>query len=165
MIRKGIGLADGFDYDAARFGAWLVRELRGLIHAVAENAKAGSLTPILARLKRACRLNEDAAAAKSRALAREILNDWEAITAFVTNPNLPPTNNDAETALRHAVIARRISFGTRTDEGSRAYAAILSVVETCRRRKLDPWALITEAVANARRGVQTSMLPAPMLPT
>src|SRR5208283_3175768 len=76
-----------------------------------------------------------------------------------------PTNNDAETALRHAVIARRISFGTRTDEGSRAYAAILSVVETCRRRKLDPWALITEAVANARRGVQTSMLPAPMLPT
>ena len=136
MIRKGIGLADGFDYDAARFGAWLVRELRGLIHAVAENAKAGSLTPILARLKRACRLNEDAAAAKARALAREILNDWEAITAFVTNPNLPPTNNDAETALRHAVIARRISFGTRTDEGSRAYAAILSVVETCRRRKL-----------------------------
>ena len=165
LIRKGIGLADGFDYDAARFGAWLVRELRGLIHAVAENAKAGSLTPILARLKRACRLNEDAAAAKARALAREILNDWEAITAFVTNPNLPPTNNDAETALRHAVIARRISFGTRTDEGSRAYAAILSVVETCRRRKLDPWALITEAVANARRGVQTSMLPAPMLPT
>ena len=119
LIRKGIGLADGFDYDAARFGAWLVRELRGLIHAVAENAKAGSLTPILARLKRACRLNEDAAAAKARALAREILNDWEAITAFVTNPNLPPTNNDAETALRHAVIARRISFGTRTDEGSR----------------------------------------------
>ena len=75
-----------------------------------------SLTPILARVKRACRLNEDAAAAKARALAREILNDWEVITAFVTNPNLPPTNNDAETALRHAVIARRISFGTRTDE-------------------------------------------------
>lgn len=165
LIRKGIGLAEGFDYDAARFGAWLVRELRGLIHAVAENAKARSLNPILARLKRACRLNQDADAAKARALAREILNDWVAITAFVANPSLPPTNNDAETALRHAVIARRISFGTRTDEGSRAYAAILSVVETCRRRKLDPWALITEAVATARRGVQTSMPPAPMLLT
>jgi hypothetical protein len=85
----------------------------------------------MARLKRACLLNEDADAAKARALAREILNDWDAITAFVTNPDLPPTNNDAETALRHAVIARRISFGTRTEEGSRAYAAILSVIETC----------------------------------
>ncbi len=51
LIRKGIGLAEGFDYDAAHFGAWLVRELRGLIHAVAENAKARSLNPILARLK------------------------------------------------------------------------------------------------------------------
>ena len=62
------------------------------------------------------------------------------VTAFVTNQNLPPTNNDAETAFRHAVIARRISYGTRTDEGSRAYAAVLSIVETCRRRKIDPWA-------------------------
>jgi hypothetical protein len=65
----------------------------------------------------------------------------------VANPELPPTNNDAETALRHAVIARRISFGTRTDEGSRAYAAILSVTETCRRRKIDAWAFVT----NGRR--------------
>jgi transposase len=59
---------------------------------------ARALNPIMARLKRACLLNEDADAAKARALAREILNDWDAITAFVTNPDLPPTNNDAETA-------------------------------------------------------------------
>jgi hypothetical protein len=48
---------------------------------------------------------------KVRALAREILNDWAAITAFVTNPDLPATNNEAERALRDAVIARRISNG------------------------------------------------------
>ena len=69
-----------------------------------------------------------------RALAREILNDWNAVVAFVDDPRLPPTNNDAERALRHAVIARRIGFGTRTDEGSRCYAAALSVIETCRKR-------------------------------
>ena len=68
-----------------------------------ERKRAGSLTPILARLKRACRLNEDAAAAKARALAREIVNDWEAITAFVTNPNLPPTQRrrDGAATCRH----------------------------------------------------------------
>jgi len=48
--------------------------------------------------------------------------DWDAVVAFVSDPSLPPTNNDAERALRHAVIARRISFGTRTDEGSRYLA-------------------------------------------
>jgi hypothetical protein len=50
------------------------------------------------------------------------------------------------------VIARRISYGTRTDEGSRAYAALLSVIETCRRRRQDPWGFIEKAVASARRG-------------
>ena len=49
-----------------------------------------------------------------------------AVIASVANKDLPPTNNDVETALRHAVISRRISHGTRTDEGSRAYAATLT---------------------------------------
>ena len=161
LIRKGIALIDGYDHDAASFGEWLVRELRGLIHAVAEQQGARAFNPIMARLKGACLINEDADVAKARALAREILNDWEAITAFVGNPDLPPTNNDAETALRHAVIARRISYGTRTDEGSRAYTAILSVIETCRRRKLDAWNYITNAVAAARKGELIATLPAP----
>jgi hypothetical protein len=160
LIRKGVALADGFNYDAACFGAWLVREMRGLIHAVSEQAGARILNPILARLKRACRLNNDAAVPKARALAREILADWDAVTAFVTNQNLPPTNNDAETALRHAVIARRISYGTRTDEGSRAYAAILSIVETCRRRKIDPWVIMQRAIASARNGIKLTALTA-----
>ena len=57
LIRKGIALADGFDYGAARFGEWLVREMRCLIHAVGQHDGARVLNPILARMKRACRLN------------------------------------------------------------------------------------------------------------
>jgi transposase len=62
-------------------------------------------------------------------LAKEILNDWDAVVAAVNNPDLPLTNNEAERALRHAVIARRISYGTRTTEGSIAYSCLLSVIE------------------------------------
>ena len=97
--------------------------MRGLIHEVAEGTGARIVNPMLARLKRACKLHRDDEAEKVRALAREILNDWTAITAFVTNPDLPATNNEAERALRDAVIARRISNGTRSEEGSAAYAA------------------------------------------
>jgi hypothetical protein len=85
--------------------------VRGLIHEVAEGAGARIINPILARLKRACKRYRDNDSEKVRALAREILNDWAAITAFVTNPDLPATNNEAERALRDAVIARRISNG------------------------------------------------------
>ncbi len=96
-----------------------------------------------------------------RALAREILRDWEAMIAFVTNPLLPATNNDAERALRHVVLARLIGFGSRTDEGSRFYAAAITVVETCRKRKADPWAYARDLIATARIGAPHPKLPAP----
>ena len=92
-------------------------------------------------------------------LTREILNDWSAIVAFVTNHALPPTNNEAERALRLAVIARRLSFGTRTEEGSAAYAATLSVVETCRRRRVDPWSYIADTLARARTDLHHLPVP------
>ena len=160
LIRKGLALAGGLSPDGVRFGEWLVRELRGLIHAVAEDQDHTILNPIQARLQRACKLHRDHDTEKIRQLAREILNDWAAIVAFVTNPLLPPTNNEAERALRHAVIARRLSFGTRTEEGSAAYAASLSVVETCRRRGVDPWSYITDVLARARNGISHNPIPA-----
>ena len=90
-----------------------------------------------------------------------MLNDWAAITAFITNPDLPATNNEAERALRDAVIARRISNGTRSEEGSAAYAATLSVVEICRRRGIEPWLYITNLLARARKGMPHVTIPLP----
>jgi transposase len=101
LIRKGIALAGGLHPDGIRFGEWLVRELRGLIKAVAEDKDHTILNPIQARLKRACKLHRDHETEKIRALAREILNDWSAIVAFVTNHALPPTNNEAPAPGRH----------------------------------------------------------------
>jgi hypothetical protein len=96
-----------------------------------------------------------------RALAREILRDWDAFIAFVTNPLLPATNNDAERALRHVVLIRLIGFATRTDEDSRFYAAAITVVETRRKRKADPWANARDLIAATRTGAPHPKLPAP----
>ena len=52
---------------------------------------------------------------KARALAVEMLNDWAAIFRVLDHPHLPLTNNEAERALRHWVILRRISYGTKTE--------------------------------------------------
>jgi transposase len=161
LIRKGVALASGLNPVGVNFGDWLLREMRGLIHEVAEGTSARILNPRLARLKRACKLHRDDEAEKVRALAREILNDWTAITAFVTNPDLPATNNEAERALRDAVIARRISNGTRSEEGSAAYAATLSVFETCRRRGVEPWRYITDLLARARKSLPHISIPLP----
>ena len=163
LIRKAIALSGAVDEKAAKMGDWLLRELRGLIKAMAEGGEDAKIKccPILARLKRACILGEKQDHSKLRSLALEILNDWDAVVAFVKNPNLPATNNDAERALRHAVISRRISFGTRTPEGSRAYAALLSVIETCRLRNQDPWSYIAQTISFARKGITPLPIPPP----
>lgn len=72
---------------------------------------------------------------KTQALAVELYNDWEAIFQVLHHPELPLTNNAAERALRHWVIARRLSHGTRTAVGSRAFTLLASVIDTCRQRR------------------------------
>ena len=108
---------------------------------------------------RVCHLGKKADHTKLRELAQEILNDWDAVVAFVEHPELPPTNNEAERALRHAVIARQIGFGTRTSEGSLAYSSLLSVIETCRLRNLNRRTFIAQAIALGRKGIQPHPIP------
>ena len=162
LIRKAIALTGAVDQKAAQIGQLLLKDLRELIKTIAQAGSESSrlVAQLLARLTRVCHLGKKATHAKLKALASEILNDWEAVVAFVNHPSLPPTNNEAERALRHAVIARRIGYGTRTSEGSLAYSSLLSVIETCRLRNIDPWIYIAEVIALARKGICPPPLPA-----
>ena len=111
--------------------------------------------------KTLCEQYRDSPHEKTRALAREFLNDWEAMWVVLKYPWLPLTNNEAERALRHGVIARRVSYGTRTPQGSRAFALLASVIETCRKRQLTPWPYLAHVIAERRKGNPAPLLPAP----
>jgi transposase len=163
LIRKGLALAEGWYGEGSGFGRDLVRDLRRLIERVhdGEGGEAPAIKRLMARIQWNCQQNRHEVEKKVRELAGEILNDWNAVVAFVHDPRLPPTNNDAERALRHAVIARRISFGTRTDEGSRFYAAGLSVIETCRKRGVETWAYARDLIAAARAALPLPAIPEP----
>ena len=89
----------------------------------------------------------------------ELLNDWAAIFTVLSHPELPLTNNDAERALRHWVILRKLTWGTRTPVGSRVVAVLASVIDTCRQRGHSPWRYLARAIADRRAG-----LPLPPLP-
>ena len=96
---------------------------------------------------------------KARALAREMLNDWEAIFQVVSHPHLPLTNNEAERALRHWVILRAICHGTRSEDGTRTFAILISVIETCRIRQQSPWVYLAEVIRLRRAGFPVPKLP------
>ena len=57
------------------------------------------------------------------------------------------------------MIARRIGYGTRTPEGSLAYSSLLSVIETCRLRQVNPWEYISSVIKLARQGLSPPLLP------
>ena len=106
-----------------------------------------------------CEKHRDSEHEKTRQLARELLNDWDTIWTVLAHPELPITNNIAERALRHWIIARKLSYGTRTKQGSRAFALLASVIDTCRQRNVSPWTYLAAVVAERRKGY-----PAPSLP-
>ena len=56
------------------------------------------------------------------------------------------TNNANERALRHAVIWRKLSFGTQSARGSRFVETMLTVIQTCRQQSRDVFAYATAAV-------------------
>lgn len=70
--------------------------------------------------------------------------DW--LWTFTTVRGIEPTNNDAERALRPAVIYRKLSFGTQSNSGSRYLERILTVSETCRRQSRSAYEFLVEAM-------------------
>ena len=53
---------------------------------------------------------------------------------FVMNPDVEPTNNRAERALRPSVIYRKVSGGSRSERGAEIYTRIYSVYYTSKLR-------------------------------
>jgi transposase len=159
LIRKATGIAESVNSRTARIGSLILFALRDFIRAISEGKTWQELEKIIRSLQGVCPDGKKVKHKKLQALAREILNDWDAVVAAVNNPDLPLTNNEAERALRHAVIARRISYGTRTTEGSIAYSCLLSVIETCRLRQVNPWEYISSVIKLARKGLSPPLLP------
>ncbi len=92
-----IAITGAINQKAAQIGQWILDDLRELITTIANaGEKASQIRKLLARLTRACHLGKKADHAKLQALAKEILNDWDAVVAFVNHPSLPPTNNEPE---------------------------------------------------------------------
>jgi transposase len=68
----------------------------------------------------------------TRGMARNLLKIWPALWTFAEHPGIEPTNNHAERALRSAVIYRKLSLGTQSQDGERRIERLLSVHTTCR---------------------------------
>jgi len=69
-----------------------------------------------------------------RKFAENLLKAKDKLFTFVTNPEVDSTNNAAERGLRHSVIARKISGGSKSERGAQIYERLTSIVHTLNKK-------------------------------
>jgi transposase len=156
FTRHAEGLAEqqafgeaGFKLTGRLFGAWRAfsehRDRRRLKR---------EMKPIQAALRALC----ERAARKSkrtrfhRVFANNLLKIWPALWTFVTVEGVEPTNNAAERSLRGPVIHRKLSHGTRSEDGERFVERALSTSVTCRLQGRSLFAYLVELLTARARG-------------
>lgn len=168
LIRKARGLCDSYTEEIRSYGKQVndhLDDLMDAIYAAREGPNKGKVSisgahkETLKQLKALCEEMTQSSHKKTRELGVEFLNDWDAIFRILDYPAWPLTNNEAERALRHWVILRRITQGTRSEQGSRALALFASVIETCRLRESSPLLYIRDVIKLRRQGEDVPQLP------
>ena len=162
IIRKARASEEGFDAEGRALGRQ-VRDVIATVMQAADGARGapppGGLrkrhAPLLKALLEHCLRLADRRYEKARALARELLNDWDTCWVVLDHPERPLSNNETERALRHLVRARRIGMG------ARAFALLASVIETCRKRGVSPWRYLAEVIGQRRKVLSAPPMPAP----
>jgi transposase len=87
------------------------------------------------------------ASARLRGMCNPLYDHRDRLWTFLEVEGVEPTNNASERALRHAVIWRKLSFGTQSAAGSRFVETMLTTIETCRQQNRSIFDFVTQAVA------------------
>jgi transposase len=147
-------LIDGGDGQAKRLGYDLRRTACKLFEHWA-NYRDGTITrtafirrmaPVRREVERLLLRGAESRNRSIVGMCRELHDHREWLWTFVRVDGIEPTNNASERALRHAVIWRKLSFGTQSNGGSRFVETMLTTIETCRQQRRNVFEFVTAAV-------------------
>jgi transposase len=79
-------------------------------------------------------------------LAKRLLKDRDSLLTFAEFPHVPATNNAAEREIRPAVVMRKVSYGSASEQGTATRAVLMSIYRTLKKRGLDPLAETRKAL-------------------
>lgn len=83
---------------------------------------------------------------QAQAIANRFRKFGDAYFEFITTPNISPTNNIAEQAIRFVVIDRHVTQGTRSIKGRRNCERLWTVIGTCQIQQRSAYQFIRRAV-------------------
>jgi transposase len=128
------------------------------------DADRARLSERIGPLKQELRALLEQAAPKSarnrrhRTFAKNLLKLRPALWTFASVPGVEPTNNHAERGLRGAVIYRKLSLGSQSEEGEHTIERLLSVSQTCRLQRRSLFTYLADVLSARIRGGPVPML-------
>jgi transposase len=97
-------------------------------------------------------------------MAKRFRKHGAAFFTFITTPDVEPTNNSAEQAIRFVVIDRHITQGTRSETGRRWSERIWTTIATCAGQGRSVFDYLKASVENWFNGLPSpSLLPSETL--
>ena len=147
-------LIDSDDAQVRRLGHDLMRPTKELFRQW-HRCRAGELThsglkrvltPIREQIDALWLRGASSGHSRLTGMCQELWNHRDWLWTFLEHEGVDPTNNAAERSLRHAVIWRKLSFGTQSAKGSRFVETLLTVIETCRQQSRNVFQFLTTAV-------------------
>jgi len=100
---------------------------------------------------------------KSKTLRNQLLKEWDNLWRFISNPDIPPDNNEAERTLRLSVTHRKVCGTSRTVWGAEAISKLFSVIQTCNKQNKSVLDFIKNSLLAYAHPhlIQPSLLPYP----
>ena len=165
LIRDVKFLVDFHDSSVKRYGTKMLDALRELFHTIHEREHMSSerfAAQLEEKKDAVLKAGTGYVPARSEAenMAKRLRENGKSYFTFITTPQIDPTNNCAEQAIRFVVIYRKVSQGTRSPKGRTACERFFTVVATCARQGKSAFAFIKEALEKHSAGLPSpSLLP------
>jgi transposase len=161
LIDRGDGPAKRLGYSLRAATGRLFEHWSNYRHGtISRAALLRRMSPVRRRVEQLLRRGAASGNRKFQGMCRELHGHRDWLWAFLRHDGIEPTNNASERALRHAVIWRKLSFGTQSAGGSRFVETMLTVIETCRQQRRNVFTYLSDAVAaHFARQPTRSLLP------
>lgn len=111
------------------------------------------MRPLFEKIKLLCEESPESYSLKSSFVEamNYFLKNYDALTRFLNNLELPIDNNPQERLLRNPVIGRKIWYGTQTERGAKTTAIMFTIVESCKLNKINPREYLKNLVVSLLR--------------
>ena len=164
LLRRAREMLETATGGAGRFPRQVIELFTGAVHLRNEHLK-GRVSPVAweaARDDYELRLLPllcGRRAGANQTLANHIHRHFAEWFLFLTDARVPPSNWEAEQAIRPAVVNRKVWGGNRTESGAKAQGILSSVLQTCRKQAK----AAVDFVSQTLRAFGNRLLPTPVL--